>query len=170
MKPDRKSFIRLVPCRPRCTRGRPWFRCRAGSFAEEVQRRLSTASRCPKVISAKRFFIVRRGRRGRFGRIFVQGILNGEVSLYSWPPVWLVWNHLYDYWQFLLLMQNRLIQTSQKGGKWYSDTSPLIIPWFVPGLPQQLGLTSGRIFSRVWSLCERAVSNLDRSRSFTARS
>jgi hypothetical protein len=23
---------------------------------------------------------------------FVQGILNGDVSLYHWPPVWLVWN------------------------------------------------------------------------------
>ncbi len=32
-----------------------------------------------------------------------QGILNGEVSLYRWPPVWLVWNWLYDNWQFLFL-------------------------------------------------------------------
>jgi hypothetical protein len=32
-----------------------------------------------------------------------QGILKGEVSLYSWPPVWLVWNKLYDYWQILFL-------------------------------------------------------------------
>jgi hypothetical protein len=30
-----------------------------------------------------------------------QGILKGEVSLYHWPPVWLVWNQLYDNWQFL---------------------------------------------------------------------
>ncbi len=34
---------------------------------------------------------------------FVQGILKGEVSLYHWPPVWLFWNQLYDYWQFLFL-------------------------------------------------------------------
>jgi len=27
-----------------------------------------------------------------------QGILKGEVSLYHWPPVWLVWNQLYDNW------------------------------------------------------------------------
>ncbi len=27
-----------------------------------------------------------------------QGILKGEVSLYHWPPVWLVWNQLYDDW------------------------------------------------------------------------
>ncbi len=29
--------------------------------------------------------------------IINQGILNGEVSLYRWPPVWLAWNQLYDY-------------------------------------------------------------------------
>ncbi len=32
-----------------------------------------------------------------------QGILKGEVSLYHWQPVWLVWNQLYDNWQFLFL-------------------------------------------------------------------
>ncbi len=32
-----------------------------------------------------------------------QGILKGEVSLYCWPPVCLVWNQLYDYWKFLFL-------------------------------------------------------------------
>jgi len=32
-----------------------------------------------------------------------QGILKGEGSLYHWPPVWLVWNQLYDNWQFLFL-------------------------------------------------------------------
>ncbi len=26
-------------------------------------------------------------------------------------------------------MQNRLIQTSQAGGQWYSDTPPFSIPW-----------------------------------------
>jgi hypothetical protein len=30
---------------------------------------------------------------------------------------------------FCLNMQNRLIQTSQKGGQWYNDTSPFSIPW-----------------------------------------
>jgi len=33
----------------------------------------------------------------------VQGILKGDVSLYCWPPVWLVSNQLYDNWQFLFL-------------------------------------------------------------------
>jgi len=32
-----------------------------------------------------------------------QGILKGEVSLYHWPPVWLVWNLLYDNWHFFIL-------------------------------------------------------------------
>ncbi len=54
-----------------------------------------------------------------------QGILKGEISLYRWPPVWLVWNQLYDNWQYFL---NRLIQTSQTGGQWYSDTSPFRTP------------------------------------------
>ena len=51
--------------------------------------------------------------------------------MYHWPPVWLVWNQLYDNLQFLL---NSLIQTSQTGGQWYSDTSPFSIPWTQPFL------------------------------------
>jgi hypothetical protein len=58
-----------------------------------------------------------------------QGILKGEVSMYRWPPVLLVWNQLYDNWHFCFYLQNRLIQTSQTEGQWYSDTSPFSIPW-----------------------------------------
>ncbi len=58
-----------------------------------------------------------------------QGNLKGEVSLYHWPPVWLVLNQLYDNWNFCFYLQNRLIKTSPTGGQWYSDTSPLSIPW-----------------------------------------
>ncbi len=58
-----------------------------------------------------------------------QGILKGEVSLYCRPSVWLVWIQLYDKWQICFYFQNRLIQTSQTGGQWYSDTSPFSIPW-----------------------------------------
>ncbi len=50
----------------------------------------------------------------------------GEVILYRLPPVWPVWNQLYDNWQ-LYFLQNRLIQTSQTGGQWYNDTSPFSI-------------------------------------------
>jgi len=28
-------------------------------------------------------------------------------------------------------LQNRLIQTSQRGGQWYSDTSPLVFPAYI---------------------------------------
>jgi len=31
---------------------------------------------------------------------------------------------------FCFNLQNRLIQTSQTGGQWYSDTYPFSIPWF----------------------------------------
>jgi hypothetical protein len=57
------------------------------------------------------------------------GILKGEVSLYHWPPAWLVWNQLYDSWQFLFLFAKQSIP-NQTGGQWYSDTSPFSIPWF----------------------------------------
>ncbi len=32
------------------------------------------------------------------------GILKGEVSLYCWLPVGLVWNQLFDNWQFLFFI------------------------------------------------------------------
>ncbi len=56
------------------------------------------------------------------------GNTKGEVSLYHWPPVWLVWMQLYDNRHFCFYLQNRLIQTNQTGGQWYSDTSPFSIP------------------------------------------
>ncbi len=31
---------------------------------------------------------------------------------------------------FCFYLQNRLIQTTQTGGQWYSDTSYVSIPWF----------------------------------------
>ncbi len=65
-----------------------------------------------------------------FLQSYIQGILKGEVSLCCWPPVWLVWNQLYDNWQFLFYLQNRLIQTGQTGGQQYSDASPFSIPWW----------------------------------------
>ena len=40
---------------------------------------------------------------------------------------------------FCFYFQNRLLQTSQTGGQWYSDTSPLVFP----------GFTLGNIFSLV---------------------
>jgi len=83
------------------------------------------------------------------------GILKREVSLYHWPPVWLVWNQLYDNWQFLFLIPNRLIQfqTSQTGGQQYSDTSPFSIPWLmwiIQGKSFDLGSDKG--WGYTWNL------------------
>jgi hypothetical protein len=36
---------------------------------------------------------------------------------------------------FCFYLQNRLIQTSQTGGQWYSDTFPFSIPWYRQGFP-----------------------------------
>ncbi len=38
---------------------------------------------------------------------FNQGILKGEASLYGRPPVWQVWNQLYDNWGFLFLFEKQ---------------------------------------------------------------
>jgi hypothetical protein len=58
-----------------------------------------------------------------------QGILKGEVSLYHWPPVWLVRNQLYDYWQFLFLLakQSNPNQSNRRSMvQWYFP--PLVFP------------------------------------------
>ncbi len=62
---------------------------------------------------------------------FVQGILKGKVSPYRWPPVWLFGINCMTTDNICFYLQNRLIQTSQTGGQWYSDTPPFSIPWFV---------------------------------------
>ncbi len=84
-----------------------------------------------------------------------QGIQKGEVSLYHWPPVWLVWIQLYDNWQFLFYFQNRLIQTSQTGGQWYSDTSPLVFlaPRIIISAP-----SSSLCTKTAWPACTAASS------------
>jgi hypothetical protein len=60
---------------------------------------------------------------------------------------------------FCFYLQNRLIQTSQTGGQWYSDTFPFSIPWShkkagklkmakkltVGGHPVPVGADDGRI-------------------------
>jgi hypothetical protein len=51
-----------------------------------------------------------------------QGILKGEVSLYHWPPVWLVWNQLYENWQFLFLFAKQTNPNQSNGRstvQWY---------------------------------------------------
>ncbi len=53
-----------------------------------------------------------------------QGILKGEVSLYHWPPVWLVWNQLCDNSQFLFLFAK---QTNPKQSNRRST-----VRWYIP--------------------------------------
>ncbi len=53
-----------------------------------------------------------------------QGLLKREVSLYCWPPVWLVWNQLYDNWQFLFLFEK---QTSPNQSNRRS-----MVQWYIP--------------------------------------
>jgi hypothetical protein len=70
--------------------------------------------------------------------VFSQGILKGEVTLYCWPPVWLVWNQLYDYWQFLFLFakQTNPNQSNRRSmGQWYFPLQHsllfLLYPWVI---------------------------------------
>ncbi len=59
-----------------------------------------------------------------------QGILKGEVSLYCWPPVWLVWNQLYNNWQFLFLFAK---QTNPKPVKHEVNITVILPPLVFPG-------------------------------------
>jgi hypothetical protein len=56
--------------------------------------------------------------------VYVQGILKGEISLYRWPPVWLVWNQLYDNWKCLFLFAK---QTNPNQSNWMST-----VQWYLP--------------------------------------
>ncbi len=58
--------------------------------------------------------------------MFIQGILKVEVSLYHWPPVWLVWISLFC--KENCQLSYNWFQTSQTGGQRYSDTYPFSIP------------------------------------------
>ncbi len=59
-----------------------------------------------------------------------QGILKGEVSLYHWPPVWLVWNKLYVNWHYFLFLFAKQTNPNQSNRRsmvqWYRYFS---IPW-----------------------------------------
>jgi hypothetical protein len=62
---------------------------------------------------------------------FIQGILKGEVSLYCWPPVSLVWIGLFANKNKNCQLSSSWFQASQTGGQWYSDTYPFGVPWFI---------------------------------------
>jgi hypothetical protein len=68
------------------------------------------------------------GRNEATRHVLNQGILKGEVSMYI--------DLLFDWFgiscmntENFFYLQNRLIETSQTGRQWYSDTSPLRISW-----------------------------------------
>ncbi len=48
-----------------------------------------------------------------------QGILKGEVSLYYWPLVWLVWNKQYDNWIFFAKQTNPNQSNRRSMVQWY---------------------------------------------------
>ncbi len=56
------------------------------------------------------------------------GNTKGEVSMYHWPPVWLVWISLFWNKNKNCQLSYSWFQISLTGGQQYSDTSPFIIP------------------------------------------
>ncbi len=67
-------------------------------------------------------------KQGRLACPLIQGILKGKYHctvdlLFDWFGIsCMTTDH------FCFYLQNRLIQTSQPGGQWYSDTPPLVFP------------------------------------------
>jgi hypothetical protein len=53
-----------------------------------------------------------------------QGIIKGEVSLYHWSPVWLVWNQLYHNRQFLFLFAKQA-NPNRSDRRW-------MVQWYFP--------------------------------------
>ncbi len=83
------------------------------------------------VYICKKPYLHQSNRRSTVQWHFPQGPLKGEVLLYSWPPVWPVWISLFckQKQKFSVVTQHSWYQPGQKGGQWYSDTSPFSIPW-----------------------------------------
>jgi len=52
------------------------------------------------------------------------GILKGEVSLYHWPPVWLVWISLFCKWKQKMSV---VIQLIPNQSNWRS-----MVQWYFP--------------------------------------
>ncbi len=57
-----------------------------------------------------------------------QGILKGVVSMYHWPPVWLVGISRFANKNKNCQLSYSWFQTSQTGGQQYSDPSPFSVP------------------------------------------
>jgi len=73
-----------------------------------------------------------------------QGKLKGEVSLYHWPPVWLIWNRLYDNWPYLFLFAKQTNPNQSKRRsmvQWY-------FPFSIPCLYHSLQVWTVKRFRR----------------------
>ncbi len=82
-----------------------------------------------------------------------QGILKEEVSLYHWPPVWLVWNQLYEYWQFLFLFA-KLTNPNQSNRR-------SMVQWYFPFSIPCTGIQNGVAGYGHGSLNHRHLRNID---------
>ncbi len=116
---------RRPPTLGRVRRSSACFRCRREVRIPDRRRKKSGGSGPSPIGGTK----LRCEGRKTANEVLRQGILKGEVSLYHWPPVWLVWNQLYDNWQFLFLFAkqanpNRSNRRSMV--QWYF---PFSIPW-----------------------------------------
>ncbi len=80
--------------------------------------------------------LLRQNKLERLSREYLRGNYHCTVDLlFDWFAISCMTTD-----NFCFYLQNRLIQTSQTGGQWYSDTSPFSIPWFIHGKNFQPGL------------------------------
>ncbi len=87
----------------------------------------------------------------------VRGILKGEVSLYRWPPVWLVWiSIILQIKMKIFSCHSSWCQTSQKGGQLYSDTFPAQLHKYLTNILQ---ISNIFIVSLILKLLRVKVSN-----------
>jgi hypothetical protein len=67
--------------------------------------------------------------------LYMHGILKGEVSLYHWPPVWLVWNQVYDNWQiFVFICNTDWSKPVKQEGNGTRILHPLVFPVYMCAL------------------------------------
>ncbi len=75
-----------------------------------------------------------------------QGIQKGEVSLYHWSPLRLIWNQLYDNWQLLFLFEKQA-NPNRSNRRWTVQWYfPFSILWPEPPLWEKLILRKIAIF------------------------
>ena len=94
---DRLAWLKTAPGRHVLNRKWRWI-----GFSVDYL----SSSHCKSEAALQARFRRDRGRiRWQWSQVwnivrYIQGTLKGEVLLYCWTPVWLVWNQLYDNWEF----------------------------------------------------------------------